>query len=75
MFFPNKKGKITATGSDMGGHAYLLDGVNTKTGLLRIKNSWGRDWGKKGFAYISIDDMDMLLQDYGEACLAEEIEK
>lgn len=75
MFFPNEKGIISATGQVMGGHAYLLDGVNTKTKLLRIKNSWGRDWGKRGFAYISFDDMAKLIADYGEACLATEIIK
>jgi hypothetical protein len=73
MFYPNDKGIITATGEKMGGHAYLLDGVNTKTKMLRLKNSWGREWGKKGFAYISFDDMDKLIKDQGEACLATEI--
>lgn len=75
MFFPNDKGIITATGEQMGGHAYLLDGVNTKKEILRIKNSWGRNWGKNGFAYISFDDMAKLISQYGEACLAVEIEK
>lgn len=75
MFFPNEKGIITATGEQMGGHAYLLDGINVKKKLIRIKNSWGRNWGKNGFAYISFDDMAKLISQYGEACLATEIEK
>ena len=70
MFFPNEKGIISATGKSMGGHAYLLDGVNVKKKLIRIKNSWGRDWGNKGFAYISFDDMENLMSNYGEICLA-----
>jgi len=73
MFFPNSEGIITPTGNKMGGHAYLLDGVNVKKKLIRIKNSWGREWGKKGFAYISFDDMDKLIKDYGEVCMANEI--
>jgi len=74
MFFPNKNGKITSSGEKMGGHAYLLDGVNINKKLFRIKNSWGRDWGKKGFAYISFDDMEKLILDQGEVCFAGEID-
>lgn len=70
MFFPNEKGIITPTGPKVGGHAYLLNGVNLKKGLIRIKNSWGRGWGKNGYAYISISDFDKLLKDQGEACVA-----
>lgn len=70
MFRPKDKGLITATGTKSGGHAYLLNGVNVKKKLFRIKNSWGQDWGIKGHAYISFDDFEKLLQDQGEACVA-----
>jgi len=78
MFFPKKDPKtgkmmITATGGKVGGHAYLLNGVNLSKGLIRIKNSWGRAFGDHGFAWISIQDMDLLIKDQGEACLAMEI--
>lgn len=70
MFMPNSKGVITATGQKAGGHAYVINGVNVKKRIFRIKNSWGRSWGKNGHAYISFDDFDKLLKDWGEACMA-----
>lgn len=70
MFYPDKEGFITPTGEKMGGHAYVLNGINTEKDVLRIKNSWGRQWGDSGHAYIKINDFQKLLQDYGEACIA-----
>ena len=70
MFSPDAKGKIKATGEKAGGHAYIINGVNVKKRVFRIKNSWGRSWGKNGHAYISFDDFEKLLNDYGEACMA-----
>lgn len=74
MFEPNKSGLVRARGEAVGGHAYVLNGVNTKRKLFRIKNSWGRFWGLNGCAYIGFDDLGMLIEDMdGECCLASEI--
>jgi hypothetical protein len=70
MFFPDRNGRIKVSGYLAGGHAYLINGVNTKTQLFRIKNSWGRRWGQMGHAYISFSDMSRLINEYGEVCLA-----
>lgn len=76
MFNPDiDTGIITATGNAAGGHAYLINGVNVKRKFFRIKNSWGRAWGNRGHAYISFDDMAMLMSKQGEACLAIEVKK
>jgi len=72
MFEPNQ-GIIDISGTVAGGHAYLLNGVNRNKGMIRLKNSWGRDWGSRGHAYISFEDMDRLIKEDGEACLALEI--
>lgn len=71
---------VRATGSAVGGHAYLLDGVDTKMkcpdktrGAFRICNSWGKSWGDGGKVFVSIADMDKLIKDWGEAAMADEI--
>lgn len=73
MFWPDAKGILHLDGNVVGGHAYLLDGVNVDKGLVRIKNSWNRGWGIKGRAFLSFSDLWTLLSQEGEACLATEI--
>ena len=73
MFYPNKNGLIKIGGQMVGGHAYLINGVDTKTKQFRIKNSWGKSWGKGGHAFISFNDMSRLIKENGEICLAIEL--
>ena len=73
MSRPDKKFIMHVTGTILGGHAYMLSGVNVTKRLFRMKNSWGRGWGKFGRAYIDFADMGLLLGEHGEACLATEI--
>lgn len=73
MMEPDAEGFVEVTGSSVGGHAYKLDGVNVKRGVLRLKNSWGQGWGRRGHAFIAIEDFEKLLRQDGEACLATEV--
>lgn len=75
MFYPDGEGLLTVGGRRAGGHAYVLNGVNVDKGLVRIKNSWGRRWGKDGYAYLTIADLDRLISEQGEACLATELRR
>lgn len=70
MFKPDRRYHVHAEGSSAGGHAYVLNGVDTDQKIFRIKNSWGKDWGDGGHAYISFDDFDKLLKMGGQACIA-----
>lgn len=75
MMSPDDEYILRVNGRLQGGHAYLVNGVNIKKELFRIKNSWGRSWGRQGAAYITFDDMERLIREDGEICLAREIKK
>ena len=70
MSIPNEKHFISPSGSLDGGHAYKVDGVNIPSERFRIKNSWSSSWGNRGFAFIKFDDMERLINEDGEACIA-----
>jgi C1A family cysteine protease len=73
MFLPDASGLVTPSGPLVGGHAYVLNGTNRKTGLFRAKNSWGRSWGKGGAFWLSYETLERLLHESGEACIALEV--
>lgn len=55
IFFPvNGFVKDPADGDrDYGGHAICVVGYDDRTQRIKFKNSWGKDWGQKGYGYIS----------------------
>jgi len=70
MFYPDKEGILKVTGSVIGGHAYLLRGVDTRNALASFCNSWGDSWGISGNFYMSFKDLERLILEDGEACSA-----
>ena len=73
MFTPDFVHVVKPTGAVAGGHWYLVRGIDTKTRLARIRNSWGSGWGYHGDAYIALSDLATLLEGDGEACAAIEM--
>ena len=76
MFTPESvTGYVRPTGGLAGGHAWVIDGINITKGFARCKNSWGTGWGKRGRFRLAFEDLERLINEDGEACLAVETAK
>ena len=80
MYDTRPSGLIDVSGEVVGGHCILADGYDPKArfakeGLgntfevIRLRNSWGPDWGVHGDGYITVSDLAALLKADGEACV------
>lgn len=72
MNYPDNDGLISIGGSLLGGHAYLVYGVDVKKEIFKFQNSWGSDWGIDGTAKMSFETFETLLKKDGECCTAYE---
>ncbi len=69
----NSNGLMNVSGRNLGGHAYVINGVDTDRELFRVKNSYGKSWGKDGYGYISFSDFDTLLDRGADICIPFEL--
>jgi C1A family cysteine protease len=53
----------------LGGHAVCTVGYNDKTSMLKVRNSWGKNWGDKGYFYIPYDVFDEIAMDMWTAVI------
>jgi hypothetical protein len=72
MFEPDKNGYLRIGGSVVGGHAIYLGGYSIERDADRAIQSWGREWGDNGRAWIRHADLRRLLSEDGEGCAATE---
>lgn len=80
MFTPDRDGFLDALGENSGGHEWRIIGANrdkkcpdgTK-GAVRMVNSWGKNWGDHGRAWVALTTLDKLIKENGEAVTANEI--
>ncbi len=49
--------------SPEGGHAVALVGYDDRKEVLWVKNSWGKDWGKAGYAGLTYKDALVNIRD------------
>lgn len=68
MFRPNAEGLVTIDGPIDGGHEWLVRGINLVRATAIGTNSWNRSWGRNGDFEISLEDLDRLLREDGDAC-------
>jgi hypothetical protein len=57
---------LQVSGSEEGGHEYLIVGWNERSGYFTMCNSWSGSWGLNGNARIWADDMAELLRRQGD---------
>jgi hypothetical protein len=85
MYDPDEKGFVHASGPVVGGHAILANGVkivrlnpelpatfsnvDLDKSYVRLHNSWGMGYGIGGDAFVTVRDLDILLQNDGEAVI------
>lgn len=64
------EGYVTFSEEGDAGHAYVLNGANIDREVVRIKNSWGRDWGDSGRAWLTFQALEQLMNEpHSEACV------
>lgn len=64
--------KIRAEEGMAGRHAIVAVGLNDNDERLRLANSWGTSWGDLGRAWITYTDLELLMSQGGEGCMATE---
>lgn len=47
----------------LGGHAICPVGYDDKTGFIKFKNSWGVNWGDKGYGYLPYEYIEKYMMD------------
>lgn len=73
MMRPDKRGYVVPSGVPVGGHGYLLYGIDTINKAFLFQNSWGTSWGLGGKFYMKISDFAVLLRGGGDAMTAVEL--
>ena len=77
MFYPDATGHVDVSGAYEGGHAYIIVGYDEEIDEFAFQNSWGAEWGDKGYFYIRATEWAKLFtgDPYAEACTTVEISK
>jgi len=69
MYSPEPSGYLRCTGEVVGGHEYLIRGVDPRKRHVLCDNSWSASWGRKGRFWLHWADLEALLADGGDATI------
>lgn len=79
MYETRPSGLIDIGGKKVGGHCILATGYSPKQRFMkeglttfevvRLRNSWGPEYGVNGNGWIKVEDLAKLLSGKGEACI------
>lgn len=61
----DENGYLNLVGGSVGGHAYLLVGYDKERDAYRVVNSWGKEWGQGGRAWLRRGDFRILFEEMG----------
>lgn len=79
MYETDVAGRVQVNGALVGGHCLVATGFirnhpNWGGDWVQWVNSWGRNYGVQGRGFISVSALRQLLQNDGEACIANEVQ-
>lgn len=57
------------------GHAMLLVGYDNRQQAVIVRNSWGEEWGDRGYGYIPYDVVDTCAAFYNEFWVVADLEQ
>jgi hypothetical protein len=74
MYDTSELGLVKVEGRLVGGHCILANGIWPNHPLFKEDvvvwtNSWGSDYGINGRGYVTVESLDRLLREDGEACV------
>ena len=64
---PDENGLVKPTGVVRGGHCIECVACDVENGLLKFANSWGPEWGKDGYFYISFEHAEAMMATDGDS--------
>ena len=63
---PDANGLVRVGGTIRGGHEVCVVAVDVDEKTIRFANSWGTEWGDRGYGLLSWDDWERLLHEEGD---------